>query len=151
MRKNRESSPFRSNWVVFASCLLIASDSEIRCHESIRRRRTVHLFIGLVHLSTSALAGGGAGILKTQQEQLFCPSTALTWGHSSYQHKNSQDPFSWPLHDFTNASVSVEQQADSCSRQQSISQNIQTALHTRGFTPYRAGERAGDETEKVNE
>jgi len=59
--------------------------------------------ISHVHLSTSALTQGGEGIPKKPEEQLFCPPTALTWGHSCYLgelHKNSQHPATWPLLDF---------------------------------------------------
>lgn len=45
-------------------------------------------------------------------------------------YKNSRHCAAWPLLDFIHPGVSVKQQADSCSRKQSISQNIQTRLHT---------------------
>lgn len=116
------------------------------------KKRTSAHFIGTIlngscvssiQILTSELTGGGLEFPKCQEnEQLLCSSRAQTWEHSYYLgelRKNSWHPAVWPLHDFIHPGVSVKHQANSSSRKQSISQNIQTTLHTLGFTPGRLG------------
>lgn len=105
-----------------------------------------------IQILTSELTGRGLEFPKCQEnEQLLCSSRAQTWEHSYYLgelRKNSWHPAVWPLHDFIHPGVSVKHQANSSFRKQSISQNIQTTLHNRGFTPGRLGVGVGGKRRK---